>query len=76
MATHVKGLICLLNEYKKNHEASDVDGELIFSALFISAYTSGVGCLNIFAFFILDIEPSDEYPAYARPFERRRPRSR
>jgi len=52
MVTHVKGLTCLLSEYKKNHEASDSDGELIYNALFISAYTSGVCYLNILALFL------------------------
>jgi hypothetical protein len=47
MVTHVKGLISLLNEYKKNPEVSDVNGNLISSAIFISTYTSDVSCFNI-----------------------------
>jgi len=47
MVTHVKGLISLLNEYKENPEASDPNGNLISSDIFISTYGSGVSCFNI-----------------------------
>lgn len=47
MVTHVKGLISLLNEYKRNLEASDADGNLIRSCMFISAFSSGVSWLNL-----------------------------
>jgi hypothetical protein len=47
MATHVKELISLLNEHKKNLDTSDTDGSLISSAMFISSYSGGVSCFNI-----------------------------
>ncbi len=47
MVTHVKGLIALLYEYRKNVEASDAEGNLISNGIFISTYGSGVSCFNI-----------------------------
>jgi hypothetical protein len=47
MITHVKGLISLLNEQKKNPEALDADENLISSCMFISAFSSGVSWLNL-----------------------------
>ncbi|KAE9364263.1 hypothetical protein N431DRAFT_563618 [Stipitochalara longipes BDJ] len=42
MVTHVKGLSSLLNEYKKNSKALDADGNLIRSAMFMSAFSGGL----------------------------------
>lgn len=50
MVTHVRGLISLLNEYKKNPVASDVDANLISSGMFILAFSSGVSCLDLSSF--------------------------
>ncbi|PMD37684.1 hypothetical protein L207DRAFT_636341 [Hyaloscypha variabilis F] len=42
MVTHVKGLISLLDEYQKTFSASNADGNLVFSAMYMSAYSSGL----------------------------------
>lgn len=47
MVTHVKGLISLLHEQKKDLEASDADGNLISSCMFISAFSSGVSRIDL-----------------------------
>jgi hypothetical protein len=52
IVTHVKGLISLLDEYKKNLDASDTDGKLIYSAMFISTFSSGVSYFNLIWFFL------------------------
>jgi len=52
IVTHIKGLISLLNEYKKNLEPSDADGNLIYSAMFISTFSSGVSYFNLTWFFL------------------------
>lgn len=47
MVTHVKGIISLLIEYKKNLNPLDADGNMISSAMFISTYASGVSYFEI-----------------------------